>query len=150
MVSRQIELDVGLKIVILHKFLPSEDHAVLAVYVDGEWLILDDNKLALVREAQTWSELNRNSCSIRMARIGSSPQIEVPPALMRVLQSPLFRKRPQVELPEWKLSPRDGLELLAFKARIFCGCFVKLEPNPISALVYLSAYSSAHGEAHSP
>lgn len=51
MVSRQIELDVGLKIVILHKFLPSEDHAVLAVHVDGEWLILDDNKLALVRNS---------------------------------------------------------------------------------------------------
>jgi predicted transglutaminase-like cysteine proteinase len=39
-----------LKIVILHKFLPNESHAVLAARVDGEWLILDNDKLALVRD----------------------------------------------------------------------------------------------------
>lgn len=39
-----------LKIAILHNFFPSEDHALLAARVNGEWLILDDNKLALVRD----------------------------------------------------------------------------------------------------
>jgi predicted transglutaminase-like cysteine proteinase len=39
-----------LKIAILHNFWPSEDHALLAARVNGEWLILDDNKLALVRD----------------------------------------------------------------------------------------------------
>ena len=38
------------KIAILHNFLPNEDHALLAARVNGEWLILDDNKLALVRD----------------------------------------------------------------------------------------------------
>jgi predicted transglutaminase-like cysteine proteinase len=40
-----------LRIVILRNFLPNEDHAVLAVRVDGEWLILNDNSLALVRDS---------------------------------------------------------------------------------------------------
>jgi predicted transglutaminase-like cysteine proteinase len=39
-----------LKIVILRNFVPDEDHAVLAARVDGEWLILNDNSLALVRD----------------------------------------------------------------------------------------------------
>jgi predicted transglutaminase-like cysteine proteinase len=38
------------KVVILRNQLPNEDHAVTAVRVDGEWLILDDSKLALVRD----------------------------------------------------------------------------------------------------
>jgi predicted transglutaminase-like cysteine proteinase len=40
-----------LKIVILRNFMASEDHAVLAARVDGEWLILNDNSLALVRDS---------------------------------------------------------------------------------------------------
>jgi predicted transglutaminase-like cysteine proteinase len=40
-----------LKIVILRNLLPNEDHAVLAARVDGEWLILNDNSLALVRDS---------------------------------------------------------------------------------------------------
>jgi hypothetical protein len=40
-----------LKIVILRKFLPNETHAVLAARVDGEWLILDNDRLALVRDS---------------------------------------------------------------------------------------------------
>jgi predicted transglutaminase-like cysteine proteinase len=40
-----------LKIVILRKFLPDETHAVLAARVDGEWLILDNDKPALVRDS---------------------------------------------------------------------------------------------------
>ena len=40
-----------LKIVILRNFVPNEDHAVLAARVDGEWLILDNNSLALVRDS---------------------------------------------------------------------------------------------------
>jgi predicted transglutaminase-like cysteine proteinase len=39
-----------LKIVILRNFAPNEDHAVLAVRLDGEWLILGNNNLALVRD----------------------------------------------------------------------------------------------------
>jgi predicted transglutaminase-like cysteine proteinase len=40
-----------LKIVILRNLVPNEDHAVLAARVDGEWLILDNNSLALVRDS---------------------------------------------------------------------------------------------------
>jgi predicted transglutaminase-like cysteine proteinase len=38
------------KIVILKNTFPNEDHAVLAVRVDGEWLILDNRTLTLVRD----------------------------------------------------------------------------------------------------
>ena len=40
-----------LKIVILRNFTPSEDHAVLVALVNGEWLILGNNSLALVRDS---------------------------------------------------------------------------------------------------
>src|SRR5882762_8797509 len=38
------------KIVILRNLLPKEDHAVVAARVDGQWLILDNRHLALVRD----------------------------------------------------------------------------------------------------
>jgi predicted transglutaminase-like cysteine proteinase len=38
------------KIVILKNVFPDEDHAALAARVDGEWLILDNRTLALVRD----------------------------------------------------------------------------------------------------
>jgi predicted transglutaminase-like cysteine proteinase len=38
------------KIVILKNTYPNEDHAVLAVRVDGDWLILDNRTLTLVRD----------------------------------------------------------------------------------------------------
>jgi predicted transglutaminase-like cysteine proteinase len=38
------------KIVILRNLLPREDHAVAAARVDGRWLILDNRRLALVRD----------------------------------------------------------------------------------------------------
>jgi predicted transglutaminase-like cysteine proteinase len=38
------------KIVILKNAFPNEDHAVLAARVDGEWLILDNRTLTLVRD----------------------------------------------------------------------------------------------------
>jgi predicted transglutaminase-like cysteine proteinase len=38
------------KIVILKNAFPSEDHAVVAVHVDGQWLILDNRTLTLVRD----------------------------------------------------------------------------------------------------
>jgi predicted transglutaminase-like cysteine proteinase len=38
------------KIVILRNILPKEDHAVVAARVDGQWLILDNCRLALVRD----------------------------------------------------------------------------------------------------
>ena len=38
------------KIVILKNIFPNEDHAVAAVRVDGQWLILDNRTLTLVRD----------------------------------------------------------------------------------------------------
>jgi predicted transglutaminase-like cysteine proteinase len=40
------------KIVILHNLLPKEDHAVTAARVDGQWLILDNRRLALVHDTE--------------------------------------------------------------------------------------------------
>jgi len=40
------------KIVILRNLLPKEDHAVVAARVDGQWLILDNRHLALVRDTE--------------------------------------------------------------------------------------------------
>jgi predicted transglutaminase-like cysteine proteinase len=39
------------KIVILQNFFPNETHAVVATRVDGQWLILDNRTLTLVRDA---------------------------------------------------------------------------------------------------
>jgi predicted transglutaminase-like cysteine proteinase len=39
------------KIVILKNFFPNEDHAAVATRVDGQWLILDNRTLTLVRDA---------------------------------------------------------------------------------------------------
>jgi predicted transglutaminase-like cysteine proteinase len=41
-----------LKIVVLRNIMPNEDHAVLAARVDGEWLILDNRTLTLVRDSE--------------------------------------------------------------------------------------------------
>jgi predicted transglutaminase-like cysteine proteinase len=38
------------KIVVLKNFFPNENHAVVATRVDGQWLILDNRTLALVRD----------------------------------------------------------------------------------------------------
>jgi hypothetical protein len=38
------------KIVILKNFFPNENHAVVATRVDGQWLILDNRTLTLVRD----------------------------------------------------------------------------------------------------
>jgi predicted transglutaminase-like cysteine proteinase len=40
------------KIVIVRNVLPNEDHAVVAARVDGKWLILDNRRLALVRDTE--------------------------------------------------------------------------------------------------
>jgi predicted transglutaminase-like cysteine proteinase len=40
------------KMVILRNLLPKEDHAVVATRVDGQWLILDNRRLALVRDTE--------------------------------------------------------------------------------------------------
>ncbi len=42
--------DDDLKIVILKNVFPDEDHAAVAARVDGEWLILDNRTLTLVRD----------------------------------------------------------------------------------------------------
>jgi hypothetical protein len=39
------------KIVILHN-LPTEDHAVVAARVNGQWLILDNRRLALIHDTE--------------------------------------------------------------------------------------------------
>jgi predicted transglutaminase-like cysteine proteinase len=41
--------EADLKIVLMRSIFPNEDHAVVAACVDGEWLILDNRTLALVR-----------------------------------------------------------------------------------------------------
>src|SRR6202042_2891007 len=38
------------KIVVFKNVFPDEDHAAVAVRVDGEWLILDNRTLTLVRD----------------------------------------------------------------------------------------------------
>jgi predicted transglutaminase-like cysteine proteinase len=48
-------LDAGispadLKIVLVRNIFPTEDHAVVATRDDGEWLILDNRTLTLVRD----------------------------------------------------------------------------------------------------
>jgi predicted transglutaminase-like cysteine proteinase len=40
------------KIVILRNLLPNEDHAAVAARVGGQWLILDNRRLALVRDTE--------------------------------------------------------------------------------------------------
>jgi predicted transglutaminase-like cysteine proteinase len=40
------------KIVIVRNLLPNEDHAVVAARVDGKWPILDNRRLALVRDTE--------------------------------------------------------------------------------------------------
>jgi predicted transglutaminase-like cysteine proteinase len=40
------------KVVIVRNLLPNEDHAVVAARVDGEWRILDNRRLALVRDME--------------------------------------------------------------------------------------------------
>ena len=40
------------KIVVLRNLLPKEDHAAVAARVDGQWLILDNRRLALVRDTK--------------------------------------------------------------------------------------------------
>jgi predicted transglutaminase-like cysteine proteinase len=40
------------KIVILQNLLPREDYAIVAARVDGRWLILDNRRLALVRDTE--------------------------------------------------------------------------------------------------
>jgi predicted transglutaminase-like cysteine proteinase len=68
------------KIVILRKVFPDEDHAVAAARVDGAWLILDDSKLALVRDTDMVGALPRFVLDdggarrfIDAARSGQSP-----------------------------------------------------------------------------
>ena len=71
----------AVKIVVLRNRLPNEDHAVVAVRVDDQWLILDNRTMALVRDLDVkravpefvlddqgvsrfvWSSRNRNAVS---------------------------------------------------------------------------------------
>jgi predicted transglutaminase-like cysteine proteinase len=43
--------EADLKIVLLRSIFPNEDHAVVAARADGEWLILDNRTLTLVRDS---------------------------------------------------------------------------------------------------
>jgi len=47
------------KIVILRNLLPKEDHAAVAARVDGQWLILDNRRLALVRDTEMVGSIPR-------------------------------------------------------------------------------------------
>jgi predicted transglutaminase-like cysteine proteinase len=47
------------KIVILRNILAREDHAVVAARVDGQWLILDNRRLALVRDTEMIGSIPR-------------------------------------------------------------------------------------------
>jgi predicted transglutaminase-like cysteine proteinase len=47
------------KIVILRNLLPREDHAAVAARVDGQWLILDNRRLALVRDTKMVGSIPR-------------------------------------------------------------------------------------------
>jgi predicted transglutaminase-like cysteine proteinase len=47
------------KIVILKNVFPDEDHAAVAVRVDGEWLILDNRTLTLVRDTDLMRAIPR-------------------------------------------------------------------------------------------
>lgn len=81
------------KVVILRNVLPNEDHAVAAARVDGVWLILDDSKLALVRDTDMVGALPRfvldedgASRFIAAARAGQGPgpgRIGAPQRVMR-------------------------------------------------------------------
>jgi predicted transglutaminase-like cysteine proteinase len=42
--------DDDVKVIVLKKIYPDEDHAAVAARVDGEWLILDNRTLTLVRD----------------------------------------------------------------------------------------------------
>jgi len=78
------------KIVILHNVLPDEDHAVAAARVDGAWLILDDSKLALVRDTDMVGALPRfvldEHGARRFVAAGQGPNLSrsnAPPRVMR-------------------------------------------------------------------
>jgi predicted transglutaminase-like cysteine proteinase len=48
-----VEADIpkdDVKIAILKNFFPNETHAAVATRIDGQWLILDNRTLALVRD----------------------------------------------------------------------------------------------------
>ncbi|MDT7812081.1 MAG: hypothetical protein QOJ42_1997 [Acidobacteriaceae bacterium] len=82
------------KIVILRTILPKQDHAVVAARVDGQWLILDNRRLALVRDIDMIGCIPRflldedgtrrfvlpNRAAQRPGRSRSSPSSFVPPA----------------------------------------------------------------------
>lgn len=81
------------KIVILHNVLPDEDHAVAAARVDGAWLILDDSKLALVRDTDIVGALPRFVLDehgarrfVAAARDGQGPNFSRSSAPPRVLR----------------------------------------------------------------
>ena len=82
------------KIVILRTILPKQDHAVVAARVDGQWLILDNRRLALVRDIDMIGCIPRflldedgtrrfvlpNRAAEGPGRSRSSPSSFVPPA----------------------------------------------------------------------
>jgi predicted transglutaminase-like cysteine proteinase len=47
------------KIVILRNLFPYEDHAAVAARVDGQWIILDNRRLALVRDSDMMRSIPR-------------------------------------------------------------------------------------------
>jgi predicted transglutaminase-like cysteine proteinase len=82
----------AVKVVVLRNRQPNEDHAVVAVLVDHQWLILDNRTLTLVRDTDVmraipqfvlddqgvrrfvWRSLNRRVAASSSIRLASAPQ----------------------------------------------------------------------------
>jgi len=57
----------AVKIVVLKNRLPNEDHAVLAVRTDSQWLILDNRTLTLVRDTDVTRRSRSSPSTIRVS-----------------------------------------------------------------------------------
>jgi predicted transglutaminase-like cysteine proteinase len=70
------------RIVILQNILPKEDHAVVAARVDGQWLILDNRRLALVRDTEMIGSIPKFVLDEDGARrfVGSNRAVQEPSA----------------------------------------------------------------------
>jgi predicted transglutaminase-like cysteine proteinase len=80
------------KIVILRIHLRNEDHAAVAARVDGRWLILDNRRLALVRDTEMIGIIpsflldeygTRRFIPSNRAGPGQAPSDQVPPVFVR-------------------------------------------------------------------
>jgi predicted transglutaminase-like cysteine proteinase len=75
------------KIVILRNLFPQEDHAAVAARVDGQWIILDNRRLALVRDSDMMRSVPRFVLDENGARrfVRSRPVGETPGAALSIV-----------------------------------------------------------------